>query len=232
MKPALSHAHQNTYDSIFRHPAAHNLQWRDVRSMLGALADVAEDPSGSSTVTRNGQTLVLHPERHKDVGTEEQLRELRTFLERSGEGLTPPMAVGINLLVVIDHRLARIFKSELRGTIPERIVPYDPDGSGRHLHYVDNDSNGQRRPELKSYYQAIAKALHGADAILLFGGGTGASSAMVQLVAELNLHHKDLAAKIIGSVVVDDSHLTEDQLLAKAREFYATASAQQTIASA
>ena len=44
---------------------------------------------------------------------------------------------------------------------------------------------------------------------------------MVQLIAELNLHHKDLAARIVGSVVVDEHHLTEDQWLAKAREFYA-----------
>ncbi len=226
MKPALSRAHQTTFDSIFRHPAAHNLQWRDVRSMLGAMADVVEESNGNATVTRNGQTLVLHPERHKDVGTEEQLKELRTFLERSNGRFAPTTAVGVNLLVVIDHRQARIYKSELRGTTPERIVPYDPDGAGRHLHYVDNDSNGQRRPELKSYYEAIAKALHGATAILIFGGGTGASSAMVQLVAELKLRHKDIAATIVGSVAVDDHHLSDDQLLAKAREFYASAAAQ------
>ena len=56
-----------------------------------------------------------------------------------------------NLLVVIDHRQARIYKAELRGSLPERIVPYDPDGAGRHLHYVQDDSNGQRRPERKRF---------------------------------------------------------------------------------
>jgi hypothetical protein len=37
------------------------------------------------------------------------------------------------------------------------------------------------------------------------------------------LHHPELAKRIIGSVVVDEHHLTVDQLLEKAREFYANA---------
>jgi hypothetical protein len=44
---------------------------------------------------------------------------------------------------------------------------------------------------------------------------------MDMLVADLKAHHSDVAEKIIGSVVVDAHHSTEDQLLAKARDFYA-----------
>ena len=44
---------------------------------------------------------------------------------------------------------------------------------------------------------------------------------MEQLLAELKRFHKDLAQRVVGVVVVDQPHLTEDQLLAKAREFYA-----------
>ena len=57
--------------------------------------------------------------------------------------------------------------------------------------------------------------------MLLFGSGTGRSSAMEMLIADLKADHADLAEKIIGSVVVDAHHSTEDQLLAKARDFYA-----------
>lgn len=220
MRTGLSHAHQGTYDAILRHPAAHNLQWRDVRSMLGALGEVVEKSDGSIRATRNGQTLLMHPDGNKDVGTPEELKELRSFLERSGGGLTPPVVCGVNLLVVVDHRQARIFMTEPGGRVPERIVPYDPDGAGRHLHFVENDSSGQRRPEQRGYYVAIAKALQGADAILIFGGGTGASSAMDQLMSELRLHHKGLAAKVVGSMVVDEHHQSQDQLLAKAREYF------------
>ena len=52
---------------------------------------------------------------------------------------------------------------------------------------------------------------------MLFGTATGASSAMVQLEADLKAHHQDIAGRIIGSAVVDEHHLTENQLLAKAR---------------
>ena len=43
---------------------------------------------------------------------------------------------------------------------------------------------------------------------------------MEMLLADLKAHHADVAAKIIGSVIVDAHHTTEDKLLAKAREFY------------
>jgi hypothetical protein len=131
----------------------------------------------------------------------------------------------MHLLVVIDHRQARVYKTEVHGSVPQRITPYDPDGFGRHLHYVQDDSNGQRKPELKSFYEAIAKTLKGAEQVLLFGSGTGASSAMEELLAELKHHHGDVAKCIVGSVVLDETHLSEDQLLAKARDFYAKVAA-------
>ena len=43
---------------------------------------------------------------------------------------------------------------------------------------------------------------------------------MEQLHAELKHHHRDLARRVVGSVVVNETHLTENQLLARAREFY------------
>jgi hypothetical protein len=56
---------------------------------------------------------------------------------------------------------------------------------------------------------------------LLFGSGTGRSSAMEQLLADLRDHHPDVAEKVIRSVVIDAHHTTENQLLALARDFYA-----------
>ena len=138
-----------------------------------------------------------------------------------GETGPQPAAEGVNLLVVIDHRKACIYRTELHGSVPQRITPYDPGGFGRHLHYVQDDSTGQRKPERKSFYEAVARTLRGAEKVLLFGSGTGSGSAMEQLLADLKRHHADVAGRIVGTVVVDESHLTENQLLAKAREFYA-----------
>ena len=125
-----------------------------------------------------------------------------------------------HLLVVIDHQEAKVYRTEVHGAVPERIAPYDPHGYGRHLHSAHEWTDGKRQPERKSYYEAVAKTLRGADQVLLFGSGTGRSSAMDQLLADLKEHHADVAVKVIGSIVVDAHHTTENELLAQAREFY------------
>ena len=135
---------------------------------------------------------------------------------------------GPHLLVVIDHHEAKVYHTEVRDAVPETLVPYDPNEYGRHLHSAHEWTDGKRLPERKSFYEAVAKTLHGAEQVLIFGSGTGRSSAMEMLVADLRAHHKDLADKIVGSVTVDAHHTTENQLLAKAREFYSTFNAQQS----
>ncbi|MEG5058563.1 hypothetical protein QUB60_16075 [Microcoleus sp. A2-C5] len=57
---------------------------------------------------------------------------------------------------------------------------------------VEENSSGQRKPELKPFYQGVAQTLSGAEKILIFGSSTGASSAMDYLLAELKKHHPDL----------------------------------------
>jgi hypothetical protein len=221
----LGSHHRSTYDAVFQHPVARNLEWMDLRSMLGSLAEVAELGSGGALkFTRNGETLVLHPPGRKDFSDVQALMDVRHFLERSDTASPESMADGVQLLVVIDHREARVYRAELHGTVPQRVVPYDPHGFGRHLHNVEVDGNGQRKPERKSFYESVAKTLRGAGQILMFGSGTGSSSAMDQLLAALRHDHADIASRVVGSLVVDARHLTEDQLLAKARDFYATAS--------
>jgi hypothetical protein len=126
-----------------------------------------------------------------------------------------------HLLVVIDHQEARVYRTEVSGTVPERITPYDPHGYGRHLHSAHEWTDGKRLPERKSFYEAVAKTLRGAGQVLLFGSGTGRSSAMEMLLADLKAHHADVARTIVGSVVVDAHHTTEGELLAQARKFYA-----------
>jgi hypothetical protein len=223
METQLTGSHQNTYNAVFQHPVARNLTWVDVRSLLVTLADSTNENDGVLKVTRNGKSLVLHRPYRKDMGDVEQLMKVRHFLQQSEAQQDLPAPDGVHLLVVIDHRQALIYRTEIHGSVPQRVVPYDPIASGRYLHNVADDSNGQRKPELKSFYDAIAKTLQGAEMILIFGSGTGASSAMRQLLVELGKHHSGIADHVVGSLVVDEQHLTENQLLAKAREFYAKA---------
>jgi len=74
--------HQSTYDAVFRHPISRNLQWREVQSMLTALAeDVQVEPNGNFKFTRNGQTVVMYPPKHKDFSDVQEMMHIRHFLE-------------------------------------------------------------------------------------------------------------------------------------------------------
>jgi hypothetical protein len=220
METPLSGNHRRTYDAIFQHPLTHNLDWADVRSLFAAVSEVSLQQKGNLKVTRNGTTVTFRPSQNKQVSAPDELMQIRHFLQRSAAATNEGVDASRHLLVVIDHRSARVYRTELYGAAADVVTPYDPDGRGRHLHYVENESNGQRKPESVSFYNAVAKSLEGAGQILLFGHGTGASSAVEHLMSELNLHHAELASHVIGCHVVDEPHLTEGQLLAKARQYF------------
>lgn len=218
--PSLTGSHLRTYNAIFQHPAAHNLQWHDVHALFRHLAEVTEEPNGNLKVSRHGQVLVLHPPRTKDVSATDELMALRHFLERSEAAAAGPAAEE-HWLLVIDHHAARIFRTVLRGTSPERIHPHEPDNFFRHEQNSQNLSLGKEKPEPNSFFEPVARALAAAGPVLVFGTGTGHSSEMDQFGAWVKQHHPALAARIIGTQVIDEQHLTEPQLLAQARSFYA-----------
>jgi hypothetical protein len=143
--------HQSTYDAVFQHPISRNLQWREVRSMLLSIADVTENGGEAMKFTRNGKSLVIHPPRRKDFSDVAELMRLRQFLDQSAEPVRAAVAAGVHLLVVIDHRLARVYKTEFRGSVPQQIIPYDAAGAGRHLHHVEHHGDGKRRPEDRGF---------------------------------------------------------------------------------
>lgn len=226
----LNGRHRHTYEAIFHKPAVHNLEWHDVRSLLEAIAEVSEGHNGALQISRNGQSMTFHPPKHKDVSPVEHLPELRRFLEQTSEAKAEPHAASTHVLVVIDHHEAKIYRADLAGSIPESLVPYDPHGYGKHLRTRGEETDGKRKPERKSYYEAVADTLKSADQIVLFGSGTGASSAMEELLAELRKHHGAVAERVIGTAVVDAHHETEDQLLARGREFFAAMDEPKTAA--
>jgi hypothetical protein len=143
---------------------------------------------------------------------------------------TPQNDAAPTLLVVLDHQEAKVYRTEVREAVPVQIVPYDPHGYGRHLHSAHEWTDGKRQPERKSYYEAVARTLAGAGRVVLFGSGTGRSSAMDHLMADLKTHHPEVAAKVIAAVVVNVHHTTEPQLLAEARAVFARFEGQGPVA--
>ena len=218
---ALTGSHLRTYQTIFQHPVSHNLAWLDVHALMRQVGLMEEAPNGSHKVTRNGHRLVLRAQKTKDVGSTEELMVLRHFLEQSETATPASESQPAHLLLVIDHHEARLFHAEVIGGIPENFLPHKPEDYFRHAHHSKDFSRGQEKPDPNSFFEPVAKALQGASQILIFGTGTGMGSAMVQFIGWLEIHHPELTKRIIDSVVVDEHHLTDGQLLAKARECYA-----------
>lgn len=216
----LTGSHLRTYKTIFQHPISHNLGWHDVHALFRQLGQVDEEANGNLKVTRNGQIMVLHPARGKDVSETDEIMILRRFLERSEPTRPGTNGHDAQWLLVIDHRHARIFRTDLDGASPQHILAPEPEDHSRAAPVATDSPRAQENPDPNSFFKRVAAALPAAGKILVFGSGTGRSSEMDQFTAWLKLHHADLAKRITGSQVVDEHHLTQGQLLAKAREFH------------
>jgi hypothetical protein len=165
--------------------------------------------------------LVLPPAHTKDVSGTDELMKIRSFLDRSGKVLPEPAGPEARWIVVIDHHAARIFQSDVHGSPSEQIRPHQTDASISHTHSFDGFSRGQEKPAANSFFGPIADALKEAGQILVLGSGSGTANEMDQFIAWLKTHHPELTQRIAGSLIIDEHHLTDDQLLAKARDFCA-----------
>jgi hypothetical protein len=77
----LSGHHRDTIEHIFA--GGHNVEWRQVVSLLGAVGTVTEEHNGKVKVELGPETEVLHPPRGKDVD-EQMLGDLRRMLTQAG----------------------------------------------------------------------------------------------------------------------------------------------------
>jgi hypothetical protein len=75
----LTSHHRDTLAKIFSHPTSANIEWRQVESLLEAVADRAEEHDGKLKVTVRGETLILEKPHGKDVELP-TIVELRRFL--------------------------------------------------------------------------------------------------------------------------------------------------------
>jgi hypothetical protein len=217
----LTGSHRRTYDTIFQHPVSHNLGWRDVHALFRHLGEIEEESNGNLKVMRNGHVLVLHAPRTKDVAETTELMALRHFLELSETAVPNGERPVAQWLVVIDHHEARIYRSVAVGAVPQQIRPHAGDEFSRHSPQAAELSRDREAFHPNRFFEPVAAVLNGAGEILIFGSGTGASSEMEQFTAWLKQRRPEVARRIVGSVVIDERHLSEAQVLAHAREIYA-----------
>ena len=80
----LSSHHRNTLAAIFQHPLSHNIEWRDVLSLLQAVGTVNEAHDGKYLVALGSEAETFDV-RNKDIDAQ-QVVDLRRMLSNAGYG--------------------------------------------------------------------------------------------------------------------------------------------------
>jgi hypothetical protein len=219
----LSGSHLQTYTSIFQHPVARNLEWRRVYSLLQHLGVIDVEHNDHLKVTRNGHELILHRSPTKDVSNAMEVMQLRHFLQRSNAPTKTLSGTRVQWLLVIDHQKARIFRCDEENSQAEVVRPHSPAEFLRYPSDSKEFARGKEKPDANSYFGPIGNALRPPGQILIFGHGAGTSSEMNEFIAWAKERRPILASQVVGAEVVDTQHLTDGQLLARARASLAPA---------
>jgi hypothetical protein len=221
MGTTLHGAHLRTLDTIFRHPTAHNLEWRDVLSLMERIATVRRDGDNKWGFTIGAEHYQLHKPHTKDL-TSSEVGDLRHFLQRAGcspeqpsEAAADPDPAAPSLMIVVDHHGAKIYRID-KGPDEDpalRITPYDPHHFLHHLVHKDQSrQEGQRAPEDTEFYKRIADAVSAGGRIVVVGHGTGKSNAAQHLVEYLRTQHRETYQRIVREITADLSAITAPQL--------------------
>lgn len=226
----LNDHHRRTAEAIFAHPVSHNIEWRDVLSLLEHAGTVTEEHDGKVNVTLGGETEWLHRPHGKDIG-EQMVVDLRRMLteagitpetikHREGETIEAASAPPRHAILVISDEGADVFPTDAEGGAPTRIVPHDPRGPLQHMRHDASGQTGWYGRVEDEWYEPIAEALRPADEILILGNGRGHSNAMLQFTQYLARNDTELLKRVAGAVETDAEELTDAEVLARAGEFY------------
>jgi hypothetical protein len=214
---------RRTLEAIFRHPAAHNIAWSDATHLIDRLGSAHQEPNGRVLFAIGEHRQVFHGPHDKEL-TQQEVAQLRGFLESAGVTPQSVTAVeenratesqGFDIVVAIDHHQTRLFTIEGASESVRTLRPYDPYHFLHHLsHRQDRELRGQRQPEEPSYYSQIAAALVPARRVVIIGHGTGHSDAAAHLEEVLRAKHPEIHERVVATLAVDLSAVTEPQLLA------------------
>jgi hypothetical protein len=219
----LDHKQETLLASLLAGKLPRNLAWSEVIELMSRVGEVLPR-SGNEVEFVVGSHSAFFNRPHTHSLDVDEVSRLRRFLHQAGLGAaTAETAPAGRTVVVIDHRMARIYQ-DLGGSGPDRKEtekPYDPHGFHRHLiHRKESNYVGQRVPEEDSFYEQIAEALRPAREIILVGHGTGKSSALDFLVEYLKIHDSAILPRVMATEVMDLSALTEPEIEAIARQHF------------
>jgi hypothetical protein len=75
--------HRDTLERIFSHPSSGNIEWRQVRSLLEAVATTTEEHNGKLKVALGPEIEFLQAPRGKDID-QQMIVDLRRMLRNAG----------------------------------------------------------------------------------------------------------------------------------------------------
>jgi len=215
MSAHLRRDHKELLESLLSGKLPRDLSWSAVVDLIGQIGKV--EPHGNDEFlfeVGSQRGLFKRGSGHNlDV---EEISRLRRFLREAGvEGKPSGTYPHGRVVVVIDHRIARIYH-DVGSSVPEdevNVRPHDPSGFHRHLiHRKEAHYQGERVPEETSFYEEIAKDLAHAEAIILIGHATGKSNAAEFLSEYLKTHYPETFPRVIAVVTADLSALAEPEI--------------------
>lgn len=79
----LDARHRDTLRKIFQHPASHNIEWREVTSLLEAIGTATRHHDGKVAVTVGSEQAFLEPPAGKEIDVQ-MVVDLRRMLSSAG----------------------------------------------------------------------------------------------------------------------------------------------------
>lgn len=225
--------HLRTLQALFAHPLQHGVRSSRVEALfraLGAQVTELDDrrlclqmPNGAETWIRTGCGV-----RQPDLDADSVIR-VRHFLEEAGVTPSHPEADADSprgdqsrrLVLHLDHRHTDAYLLEGDQVEHALLRPHGIWGSDQKLtHRHDRDQAGQRAPVDSDYLSRIIAAMADADVVLLMGHGTGESDMRQVLLRHLDHQRPDLLERIVAVESLDDTGLSDNALVAIAREHF------------
>ena len=125
------------------------------------------------------------------------------------------------IVVALTQDLARIWRYGLeKGMKSENLSAPNANGLHRHVRQMQHHGGHTQDPAEQGFFDILADKLKGNSEVLILGHGVGKSNAMHRFTHYLEKHDSQLARQIIGTVEADLNALSDDQILAKAREWF------------
>ncbi len=211
---------RRTLDAIFQHPLAHNLEWREVVSLMESIGSATEKRDGEFLLQAGDQHFSMKKPHGKDVAGA-AVMALRHFLTRAGWSPDAPPATDAqntspNSIIVIDHAGAKIYQVAISsgGGSGHAIAV---EHSKHVLHEVDpkqhDADRDERYPDDERFFEAVVGAIAFGGSIVIIGHGKGQSNEADHLRTYLAKHHKNIAARVVREIVADLPSLTTPELL-------------------